>query len=387
MASPASTRPRVSFRRPPADVWPAPALERWLLRVAMALPFVLVALLSRGSRWQADSNITLAARGDLIRWGDTDLGWIARVFPPLSSGLASVLRGNELAFHLVAAAVIGLTLQRLTGALVRKGLGAPATVAVMSTLALTAPLYYLASTSLEQVLGVALLILALDRLASFVEHGSTEAGFRAGLALGVAVMVEPAAWLYVLTLAAVAPFFAARRTPPDVQDRAGVQGATIAVLVFPAVAALAFWLYLSWWFSSDPLGGMAAAPVDGWFPGGVAESALHAARQIGLALLVSPLFLVAFAFRVRREPRSLVAPLIAVVGLFASLWLGLRAASGLTYIVLTALYVLLLAVRRPSPRRKVVIIVAALAQLTLAWVVVLAVPGPLGDWVRVVVGL
>lgn len=381
LVSPAPT-PRTSHRRAAPDLWPTGTAARWLLRAGYALPFVVVALVTQASPWQPAANQELAARGDLVRWGDTSLGWTAQVFPPLSAALSSVLGGNLLAMNLVAAAVLAFTLQRLTGVLVREGLGPWATAAVMSIFVLTPPLYYLAANNLESLLGVALLVLALDGIASFVEQRSTEAGFRAGLALGVAVMVDPGAWLYALTLGAVAPFFARRA------GRSGRRSteATLAVLLFPAVGAVLFWLYVSWWFSADPLGGMERATAGGWFPGGVGESAAVAGRQIALTLLASPLVLVGSALRAARDPWSLIAPGIALVGLYLSLWLGLREAAGQTFVVLLALYVLLLAPRQPSARRRALVVVAALAQLVLGWVLVLALSTPLSDWVRTLAG-
>jgi hypothetical protein len=381
MASLASPIPQPQVRtarRSAADVWPIRPLERWLLRLALALPFVTVALLSRTSPWVAEANERLIARGELVQWGDTSLGWTAEVFPPIAAALSSVLRGSELAMNLLAAAVIGFTLQRLAGVLVRRGFGLWPTVAVLGTLVLTPPLYYLAANDLQALLGIALLVIALDGIASFVEDRSTEAGFRAGLALGVAVMLDPGAWLYALTLGAVAPFFARRAG----RSGRGANRATVAVLLFPAVAAVVFWLYVSWWFSSDPLGGMEDAAANGWFVGGVGASAATAATSIALGVLSVPLFWVAAGFRAVRDPWTLIAPGIALVGLFLSLWFGLRESGGQTYVVLSALYVLLLAVRRPSHARRWVIIGASVLQIVLLWGLVLGGGSVLGDWVR-----
>jgi hypothetical protein len=358
MASLALPTPRLSPRRSAADVWPIRGLERWLLRIALALPFVLVALFSRSSPWVADANVALSARADAVQWGDTELHWTAEVFPPISAAI-----------------------QRLAGVLVRRGFGLWATTAVLGTLVLTPPLYYLAANDLEALLGIALLVIALDGVASFVEDRSTEAGFRAGLALGVAVMVDPGAWLYALTLGAVAPFIAGRAG----QLGRGANRATVAVLLFPAVAAVAFWLYVSWWFSADPLGGMENAASAGWFVGGVGSSAASAAVSILLGIVSVPLFWVAAGFRVARDPASLIAPGIAVVGLFLSLWFGLRQSSGQTYVLLTALYVLLLAVRRPTGARRGLIVGVAVVQVALLWALVLGGDSVLGQWVRSVV--
>lgn len=380
--SPPTARParRPSPRGLAADTWPIRASERWLLRLALAFPFVLVALLTQDSGFVPAVNRALAARGELIQWGDTGLGWMAEVFPPLSAALASLVGGSDLALNLVAAVVLGFVLQRLAGVLARRGVGLWGTAAVLGTLVFTPQLYFLAASDLQSLLGLALVVIALDGIASFVEERDTEAGFRAGIALGVAVMVDPGAWFYAIVLGLLAPFFAGRAG----REGRAANRATVAVLMFPAIGAVAFWLYASWWFSADPWGGLEASAVQGWFP----IDAGSAALLIGQGIVSVPLFLVAVGFRLARDRWSLIAPLIAIVGLYLSLWAGLRQAGGQTYVLLTALYVLLLVARRPSRVRRRVILLTALAQIVIAWgVLLLVADSPIYDWLRVVTGL
>ncbi|WP_263118662.1 hypothetical protein [Cellulomonas sp. RIT-PI-Y] len=385
MASPASPpiprpSPRFGSKGLAPDTWPIQPSQRWLLRLTLAFPFALVALLTQGSGFVPTANRALSARGDLIQWGDTSLGWMAEIFPPLSAALSSIVGGSDLALNLVAAVVLGFVLQRLAGVLARRGVGLWGTAAVLGTLVLTPPLYYLAASDLQSLLGLALVVVALDGIASFVEEQNTEAGFRAGISLGVAVMVDPGAWFYAIVLGALAPFFA---------SRAGQRGrasnrATITVLIFPAVGAIAFWLYASWWFSSDPWGGLESTASQGWFPIG----ADAAAALIAQGMLAVPLFLVAFGFRLVRDRWSLIAPIIAIAGLYLSLWAGLRQAGGQTYVLLTALYVLLLVARRPSRTRRRIILASALLQIALGWgILLLIADSPIYDWLRVVTGL
>ncbi|MEV7971752.1 hypothetical protein [Cellulomonas sp. NPDC089187] len=381
MASPPipSTRSRDSQRRLAADTWPIRTSERWLLRLTLAFPFVLVALVS-GSGYVPGPNRALAARGDLIEWGDTGLGWMAQVFPPLSAALSAVVGGSDLALNLVAAVVLGFVLQRLAGVLARRGVGLWATAAVLGTLVFTPPLYFLAASDLQSLLGLALVVIALDGIASFVEEQNTEAGFRAGIALGVAVMVDPGAWFYAIVLGIAAPFFARRAG----RKGRGSNRATVAVLLFPAIGAVAFWLYASWWFSRDPWGGLEASAVQGWFP----ISAGTAAGLIAQGIIAVPLFVVATGFRLVRDRWSLIAPLIAIIGLYLSLWAGLRQAGGQTYVLLTAMYVLLLVARRPNRVRRRVILLTALVQIALGWTLVLISPdSPITVWLSTVTGL
>lgn len=316
-----------------------------------------------------------------MRWGDSDLRWLSDVYPPLSSALASLLGQHQLLYVVVGAVVVARSGQRLIGVLHREGHGTWPMAAVLLAAVAAPPTLYLVSQDLESVLSIALVGVALDGIGSFVERGSTEAGFRAGLALGLAVMVDPTAWVFAAMLAAVATFFT---------RRAGHSGrsahvATVAVLLFPAVAAIAFWLYLGRWFDPDPwpTPGQLAAQL---FPSGPAAAARTATGDLLLGLAVSPLTLVAVGFRVVRDRWSLIAPAFAVVGLWGSLFLGLRTSGGHVYLLMLVLYVTLLAVRRPTPARKVVITVSALVQLALVWWVSLTFEGPVREWLTGTIG-
>lgn len=321
------------------------------------------------------ANAALAARGARIQWGDASLHWIGEVFPPLSVALASLLGSSSIAYAVVAALVVAGSAQRLTGVLVRGRFGRWASAAVALALLAAPPTLYLVTNDLQSILGVALVAVALHGIGSFVLNGSTEAGFRAGLAMGVAVVVDPAAWLYALVLAAAAPFFA---------RRAGRQGpmshvATVAVLVFPAAAAMGFWAYLTWWFVPDPGESLRAIFFSG-FDNGAGVSPTESALMVLLGLAASPLALIAAYSRSIRDPWTLIAPAIGLTGLWASLWLGLREVGGQTYLMLLVLYITLLAERAPRRTERAVITVAAIAQLGIIWWLSLNQAAAVKDW-------
>ncbi|GAA2238036.1 hypothetical protein GCM10010401_07820 [Rarobacter faecitabidus] len=363
------------------NVWPSSFLYRWLLRLGVAVPtFALLYWVTQILPLANTANDRLAARGDLIVWGASDLYWVAKVFPPLSAALSSIIRGNGLAMLAIAALVIGLLSQRAMGVLRRRQFGWPATFAVLATIWLSPALYFLASRDLQSILGLALLLLALDSLETFVVNRSTEHGFWAGIALGVAVMVDPSMWVFVVIIAAIGPFIAERSGHLG----PGSHGATAIVLSFPALAALGFWIFVSWWFTADALGVLRGF-ADPWFPGGVGGSARAAGSSLVFSLASSPLFLVAYTMRLRLgELRRLVAPTVAVVGMVLALWLGVRSAGGHSYLLMILLYIVVLSPMRPSRRRQGLIIGSALAQLVLAWFLPLVrgSSSPIGSWVR-----
>ncbi|GAA2518270.1 hypothetical protein [Rarobacter incanus] len=371
-----AARPR---KLQPIDSWPPTSTERWLLRLAIAVPvFVGLWLIHIYDPDAATSNTALAARGALIDWGSSDLSWIAGVYPPLSAALSALVGGHQVAFIAIAAAVIGMTGQRALGVLHRRKFGNLATALVMGTYLLSPQLFFLASRDLQSILGLALLMLALDSLETFVVKRATEQGFLAGISLGVAVMVDPSMWIYALIIAAVGPFIA---------DRSGHLGrgahtATAVVLAFPAAAALLFWIFVSWWFTADPVS-VVTGFANPWFPGGVVESGRAALISVALTLLASPLFVSAYVIRViGGQVRRLIAPTIAMTGMAVSVWLGVRTASGHSYIVAILLYLVMMGPQSPSKRRRVVICTAAAIQLVLAWAIPLLREGSIiGQWI------
>lgn len=368
-------------QRKPVSIWPRSARNRWLIRAAVTVPVLAILLtIARLDPSPWTSNDALAARGELIDWGSGDLSWVAGVFPPLSAALSSLLQGNGTAFLVVASVVIGLTMQRCMGVLRRRKFSWPTTVLVLATVVLSPQLYFLATRDLQSILGLALLLLALDSLEVFVVRRATEQGFWAGIALGVAVMVDPSMWVYALIVAAVGPLIA---------DRSGHLGqgahtATALVLAFPAAAALSFWIFVSWWFTSDPLAVLRGF-ANPWFPGGVGASAKAAGVVFVLALLMSPLFVIAVLVRIRLgQHRVLIAPAIALLGLFLSLWLGVRSPGGHSYLVMVILYVVMLSPFRPTSKRQSLIRAAAMLQLLLAWLAPLlrGDQSIVGQWIR-----
>lgn len=376
----------------PAGLWPETAWKRWGLRAAYAAPFLILAVVTDRSVHASTANLALVARGNQIRWGDSGLSWIAKVFPPIPAAISSLLGGSTLALSIAAAVLLGFALQRLTGVLIRRGFGTIASFSVMATLVLTPALPYLATNDFQSLLGLVLVLAALDSIALFVERRSTESGFLAGIALALAVMVEPGAWAFVPMLAAIAPFIAresrprdARGVPLPAQGGGGSMSsnlATMLILLFPAVSAIVFWLYISLWLSADPFGGLAQAPVNGWFPGGVAAAGKDAMVSLLLGFVSAPLFLYGVILRVRREPLSLLAPLVAMVGYAASLWLGLREAAGESYLIPVIFYILLLSGNRPSQRQRIVVMGISAVQIVLVWAIAWSISPAIMMWVR-----
>jgi hypothetical protein len=325
--------PRWQRWSPADDRRPRAAGPRWLLRLALAVPFVALALQARQQGYP----------------------------PPPAGGVA-----------LLAAALPGSTLGLLTGlttGVVLAALG-ERLVAWRVPLRVGAPLFlvpalaYAGSQDLTAMLTVAFLALAVEGFVHFAVAGRPEGAVRAGLALAAAALCDPVAIGYAAAFAAAAPFVAAERRPAP-------QGCR-AVLLFPALAAGAGWALLEW-----RLTGHLRVAAD---PGGLVAAAGGAV----LAVAHTPLYAaVAVVYAVRR-PRALAGYLVPVAGVFGTLLAGLSYSPVTAYLLLTV--VALVAVpRAPSRRLGAFLATVGLAQwaLTVTWP---PTSPAFQDWLRVAWG-
>ncbi|MEV0715513.1 hypothetical protein [Asanoa sp. NPDC050611] len=288
---------------------PRTAGRRWLLRLALALPFAALAL-------QAGQQ-----------------GYAA-------TGLTALLPGGVLLTCLTTGVVLAALGERLVAWQVPMRLGLP--------LVLVPVLAYAGSQDLTAMLTVAFLALAVEGFVHFAVAGRSDGAVRAGLALAAAVLCDPTAIVYAAAFAAVAPFVAAERRRPVPPGW--------AVLLFPTLAATAGWALLDW-----RLTGAVEIALD---PRGLSAAAGGAV----LAVAHTPLYAaIAVVYAVRR-PRALAGFLVPVVGVFGALLAGLAYSAVTAYLLLTV--VALVAVpRSPSRRLGAFLGTVALAQwaLTITW--------------------
>jgi hypothetical protein len=315
--------------------WPRTAGARWLLRLALALPFAGLALFASG----------FDARTEAL--------------PPLPALVASLVPGGAIGVSLATCLATGILLAGLGERLIRWNV--PVRIAVPL---LVPAMAFAGSQDLTGILTVAFLALALEAFVQFAVAGQTAGAFHAGLLLAGAVLCAPVAVVVALALGVAAPFVAA--------ERGRAEPATWLVLSFPALAALAGWAFLDWIFTG--FGDLGLDPAIG----PAFEGALLAVAHTPLYVAVAVLFAV-------RRPRALAGYLVPVLGVFVGLLVGVPWSAVTTYLLLT--FVALVAVpRSPSRRLTTFLGAVALAQ----WALALSWP-PTGpayqDWLRVVWGL
>jgi hypothetical protein len=310
-----------------------------------------------------------------VQWGDTGLGWATDVYPPLSTAVAALVRGDDTAMRVVAGAVVALVIVQLVRSAVGRSTRRTTAVALASAAVLGAPMLAAVRDDLQSVLLVALLALALGGVARFARDGSIHGGFQAGLSLGVAVMVDPSAWVHAALLAALA--IAAR--PHAVAAEPHRRRAVALVVLFPAAAAATFWVYVALWFDPDPVTSLVSTVTADLAQVGHPGTALAAT---GLALLAALTFVAETVRRAlaatpgatrahRVRARAVLVPALVALDLLLVTWLGLDPTGVQRAVVPTLACALLLLPEGASPRYQRLVTALAVVQLALSWIVLL----------------
>jgi hypothetical protein len=218
------------------DKFPRKAGTRWVLRALFAILFAFQPILGAATLGAVDTpNQQLLEHLATISWDRADQDWIGQIFPPLSTLLAAFASPlGRVGLSLLGCLFVGFFLQKLLEIMVQRKF--PLTVGIVLLVALAAnPLFaYTATENLPALMGLTFFALGISDVARFISWGSTQAGFRAGLMLMLAVLSDPSALLYVGASAAAAPFLRLRR-----EGQKGVRRANLLVIVYPTVAALA----------------------------------------------------------------------------------------------------------------------------------------------------
>jgi hypothetical protein len=352
------------------DDFPRDPLLRWSLRLALAVPYLLVAWFGAGGRTAevATPNQQLLDRLATIEWTRADPEWIGQIFPPLSTLLAAIIPGGRAGLAVAGALVAGILLQKLLEVMVQRRF--PPSTIVLLTLALAAnPLFaYNATENFPTFLGLAFFALAASDLGRFVSWRNTRAGFRAGILLMLATLSDLSGPLYVLTAALAAPFLRLARS-----DQKGARGANVLVVVYPTAAALGAMFFLNWVFTGHPFNAIGEAIM-----GGIPERWTRLGEVIfstnGALLIAAVVSAWLVAIIVRRPGAIFISTLVflAILGAFV---VGLipSGSAGNTFILMTSLAIALI----PAARTRLQTFLSdlvAVAQIAIAWATALTRP-------------
>jgi hypothetical protein len=223
---------------------------------------------------------------------------------------------------------------------------------------------FLMTQSLPRATAILFIAIAIDGFLAFTVKGETAGGFRCGLLLGVAFFVDFNAVFVALGLAlAAVPFVRTRLRG------AGLTRATIAVVVFPAIAAAGAWAYAEWVQTGDAFAALGDRRLPlAWFPDAAkAFTGVAAFRTTGLEMACAPVFLVACVLLARRVRGHALALLVAPLALILIRLVGV-AYVPTSYVLLS----LIGAVAVPTILRRgerTLLLAAAAIQLAVGWTV------------------
>lgn len=367
MSAVTATRPAPSSRRAARtrlDPFPRDPLRRWSLRLALAVPYLVVAALgaATGGVTAVDSpNQQLLDRLATIPWDRADPEWIGQIFPPLGTVLGLVIPGGRVGLSVAGALLAGIFLQRLVEIMVQRRFPLSTTIILIVALGANPLFAYTATENFTGFLGLAFFGLAISDVVRFIAWRNTRAGFRAGMLLMLATLSSPSGLVYVLAAALAAPFLRLARG-----DQKGARASNVLVIVYPTVSALAGIVFLAWVFTGDPLTAFGGAILDG-APERLATltSFVFSASGLAMALPVLSVWLIAL---VVRQPGSIVVSTLVYLAVLASYVIGLlpSGSSGTTFILMLVMAMALI----PTARERgtaVLVDLIGIGQIAIAW--------------------
>lgn len=362
----ASVRDR-AHRRPERtrlDAFPRDPVFRWILRLALAVPYLAVA-------WAASQNAVLVRlytpNHELlvhiahIDWNRADVSWIGDIFPPLSTLLAAAIPGGEAGLSVAGALVAGIFLQKILEIMVQRKFRVGTVTIMMLALAANPLFAYTVTENFPAFLGLAFFGLGIADIVRFVAWGNTQSGFRAGLLLMLATLSDLSGFLYVLTAAAAAPFLRLGR-----RHHQGARGANVLVIVFPTLAAIGSIAMLNLIFLGRPLGstgrGLLAGMAERW------AAVPHLFDQPSGWLLIAPVLSAWVVALIVRRPGSILVSTLVFLAVIGADVIGLVPAGSAGNIFI--LMVLMAMALVPTPKELITVVMmdlVAVLQVAIAW--------------------
>jgi hypothetical protein len=359
--------PRRAPRRAPRtrlDAFPRDPLLRWAMRLALAVPYLLIAWNSAATNDAAALNTPnqqLLDHVATIPWDRADPEWIGEIFPPVSTLFATLLPGGRAGLAIVGALIAGIFLQKLIEIMVQRKFF-PTTIVIL-TLALGAnPLFaYTVLENFAAFLGLAFFGIAASDIMRFVAWRDTRSGFRAGMLLMLSSLSDLSGLLYVLTAAAAAPFLRLARA-----GQKGARAANVLVIIYPTVSALVAIFFINFIFTGSPLNAIEREVLDGAPERFASLGPLF--TTVNGWLLVAPVLSAWLIALIVRRPGSIIVSTLVFVAILGAYVLGLlpTGSAGNTFILMTVMAIALV----PTPKNRVTTILVdavAVLQIVIAW--------------------
>lgn len=361
------------------DPFPRDPVARWMLRLGLSAPLILLALLLELVPYpETAPNADLILDAAAIDWTRGDAEWLALLYPHVSILTAASNPFGRLGLSIIGAVAAGFLLQKVAEIIAQRAI--PRSTGIILTLALAAnPLFaYFALENLPGFLAMTFFGLALADLVRFVNWGSTESGFRAGILVMVAALSDPSGILYALVAVLATPFLRHGRVSAP-----GLRAANMLVIAFPALGAFTTIVFLNMIFFGTPWPQDDVSAILAGIPTGITALQALYTTPTGL-LIVAPLLSAWLVAAIVRRPAAIPVSTIVFVLLNGAFLLGAfhPGAAGITFTLLTLLAIALIPGARTPVTNVLVDLVAAL-QIAIAWAAALDRPIVLA-WMQLV---
>lgn len=359
------------------DPFPRNPIWRWMLRLGTAAPLVLLALLLEGTPHpESAPNADLVTAVAAIDWTRGDAEWLALLYPHTTTLIASANPFGRVGLSVIGAIAAGFLLQKVAEIIAQRSI--PRSTGIILVIALAAnPLFaYFALENLPGFLALTLFGLALADLVRFVNWGSTEAGFRAGILLMLAALSDASGILYALVAVLASPFLRHGRAAAP-----GLRAANMLVLAFPTLGAFATIIFLNVLFFGSFWPGLDLGGIVAGLPAGIATLLELYATPSGW-LIAAPLASAWLVAAIVRRPAAIPVSAIVFVMLNVAFLLGAfhPGAAGAAFLLLSLLAITVIPAAR-TPLTNVLVDLVAVLQILIAWAASLGRPVVL-DWMQ-----
>jgi len=231
------------------EPFPSRAGARWLLRLAFAVPFLVLAAVSADPT-VADVTVNRSVVDHVatLSWDRADVSWLSELYPPLGTILVRLIPGDAAGLAVAGALVAGILLQQLLEAMVQRRF--PWWKSTVFLVAIGAnPLFaYTATGNFEALLGIALFGIGAINMVRFVSSRNTKAGFESGILFMLAALADASGLVLVVAAAITAPLLSVAR-----RGESGARWSNVLVVLFPTIAVFGAVMFLEALFGRNPL--------------------------------------------------------------------------------------------------------------------------------------
>jgi hypothetical protein len=357
-AGPTAARVRI-------DPYPRSSRNRWLLRLLLSLPYVVVAIL--GERAAAETppamstvNADLLARVARIDWTRADAAWVGDLYPPVGTIIAAITPGGTLGLGIVGALIAGPFLQQMLQAMQQRRFPPVESAMFMAALGANPLFAHMVTTNLEAFLGVAAFGVGATNMVRFVAYRNTQAGFRAGLLFSLAALSSASGIVYIVVIGLAAPLISLAR-----RGERGARASNILVLLFPTLSAFLTVAFLQLVFLHRPFAFL--TDQFGYDPA-LWDTVPQLVTTLNGFLLLAPMISGWILALLVRRPGAVLISTLLFLGLLVGYILGLIPANsaGNTFFIMTMMGMAILPAAT-TRRADVLITIVAGVQIVIAW--------------------